>query len=128
MSGWTALRRYEKNQREMIDRMSREFSSVINDFKVEAERENDARDQQLIAAQERIAQLEALVRKLYDLAYERESDHDYGHQTRSECRYCGAVSNLDERVEHDAGCFVADAKRLLDQNFDNSLNKTDAPA
>lgn len=82
---------------------------------------SDADDRAALLAEnkrlaERVATLETLARKLYSLAYEREFDHDSGHQTRSECRYCGQVSNMDTQVEHDVsegGCFVADAKALL---------------
>ena len=75
----------------------------------------DSQEQQALSdLRQQLAKATALLRRLYGLAYERESDHDYGHQTRSECRYCGAVSNMDERVEHEAGCFVGEAREWLE--------------
>lgn len=69
--------------------------------------------QQLAAAQERIAALKTVLHQLYDLAYERAFDYDHGYQTRSRCLHCGRMSNLDERVEHEDGCFVEQARKLL---------------
>jgi hypothetical protein len=73
--------------------------------------------------QQRIDQLEAVLRELLNPSL----------MDGTQCLYCGGIGRSVRlhgyaKEDHALDCPVLAAKALLDQNLDNGLNKTDAPA
>lgn len=108
---WIPKRRYVKIQREIIDRIMSESSQELSRFEAAAIAEDAALREQLAAAQERIAALEAVLRELVERS-QMTSYLDTGIAIDRRTSYVTCMICAESDM-HAADCPVSRAKALL---------------